>query len=302
MRVLPIRYCADVEASIRFYRALGLELGAATRPGSWVELPAAAGLLALHKTAEHPGSCELAFEADEPLEAVADRLRAAGLRARADRGRVLRPVPADHRPRRRGGPGQRERPLPLHVTALGGPGRPRAPLAAGVIALEFAAAVTTFVSARRCCPRSPARSTRATGSGCCWPGPRWACPWRCRWRRRCCTGWGRARTLLAGLGVPGRVGGLGHGRLGLGVRGRAVGGGLGGGLLAVFGVTAVIRELDEELRARVVATSSAMWILPAFVGAAGDAGAGARGRLALGPARPAAIVLAGRLPRHRGRG
>ncbi len=79
MRVLPIRYCADMAASTRFYRALGLELGAATRPGSWVELPAAAGVLALHR-ADGPdaGRCELAFEADEPLEAVADRLRSAG--------------------------------------------------------------------------------------------------------------------------------------------------------------------------------------------------------------------------------
>ena len=78
MRVLPIRYCADVEASIRFYRTLGLELGSATRPGSWVELPAAAGILALHTTTEHAGYCELAFEADEPLEAVAARLTEAG--------------------------------------------------------------------------------------------------------------------------------------------------------------------------------------------------------------------------------
>jgi catechol 2,3-dioxygenase-like lactoylglutathione lyase family enzyme len=78
MRVLPIRYCTDVEASTRFYRALGLELGAATRPGSWVELPAAAGTLALHRTGAGAGECELAFEADEPLEAVAARLRAAG--------------------------------------------------------------------------------------------------------------------------------------------------------------------------------------------------------------------------------
>jgi len=81
MRVLPIRYCTDVEASTRFYRALGLELGAATRPGSWVELPAAAGILALHKAAEHAGDCELAFEADEPLEAVVARLAAAGFPA-----------------------------------------------------------------------------------------------------------------------------------------------------------------------------------------------------------------------------
>jgi catechol 2,3-dioxygenase-like lactoylglutathione lyase family enzyme len=78
VRVLPIRYCADIQASARFYRALGLELGSATRPGSWVELPAAAGILALHATTEHAGVCELAFEADEPLEAVAARLAEAG--------------------------------------------------------------------------------------------------------------------------------------------------------------------------------------------------------------------------------
>jgi catechol 2,3-dioxygenase-like lactoylglutathione lyase family enzyme len=78
MRVLPIRYCADVAASTRFYRALGLELGASTRPGGWVELPAAAGLLALHRAAGAAGECELAFEADEPLEAVVARLAAAG--------------------------------------------------------------------------------------------------------------------------------------------------------------------------------------------------------------------------------
>lgn len=81
MRVLPIRYCVDIGASTRFYRALGLELGAATRPGSWVELPAAAGILALHRTSEHGGECELAFEADEPLEAVAARLAEAGFPA-----------------------------------------------------------------------------------------------------------------------------------------------------------------------------------------------------------------------------
>lgn len=79
MRVMPIRYCADIEVSTRFYRALGLALGDATRTGGWVELPAAAGALALHRApAPEAGECELAFEADEPLEAVADRLRAAG--------------------------------------------------------------------------------------------------------------------------------------------------------------------------------------------------------------------------------
>lgn len=78
MRVQPIRYCADVSESIRFYTALGLEVGSSTRPGSWVELPAAAGTLALHKSDQHAGACELSFEADEPLEDVVARLVAAG--------------------------------------------------------------------------------------------------------------------------------------------------------------------------------------------------------------------------------
>jgi catechol 2,3-dioxygenase-like lactoylglutathione lyase family enzyme len=78
MRVVPIRYCADVDASVRFYRALGLDLGSRSRPGVWVELPAASGMLALHRVSgDEAGECELAFEADEPLEAVVSRLAAA---------------------------------------------------------------------------------------------------------------------------------------------------------------------------------------------------------------------------------
>jgi catechol 2,3-dioxygenase-like lactoylglutathione lyase family enzyme len=74
---MPIRYTTDVEALTRFYRALGLDLGPVSRPGGWVELPAAGGTLALHRAAD-AGRCELAFETDEPLEDVAARLRAAG--------------------------------------------------------------------------------------------------------------------------------------------------------------------------------------------------------------------------------
>ncbi|SEF23810.1 hypothetical protein SAMN05421837_102424 [Amycolatopsis pretoriensis] len=77
MRVLPIRYTSDVEALTRFYTTLGLHKGPASRPGGWVELPAGSGTLAVHKGAD-TGRCELAFETDEPLEAVATRLREAG--------------------------------------------------------------------------------------------------------------------------------------------------------------------------------------------------------------------------------
>lgn len=48
--------------------------------------------------------------------------------------------------------------------------------------------------------------------------------------------------------------------------------GLAGGLLAVFGIGSAIRHLDERLRLRVVAASSAMWILPALAGPAATLG------------------------------
>jgi hypothetical protein len=41
------------------------------------------------------------------------------------------------------------------------------------------------------------------------------------------------------------------------------------GLLATFGIGSAIQHLDEALRVRVVAASSAMWILPALVGPPG---------------------------------
>lgn len=76
MRVMPIRYSSDVEAMTRFYETLGLRVGDVSRPGGWVELPADRGMLALHRG--EPGRCELAFETDELLEDVAERLRKAG--------------------------------------------------------------------------------------------------------------------------------------------------------------------------------------------------------------------------------
>ncbi|RSM34493.1 MFS transporter [Amycolatopsis balhimycina DSM 5908] len=48
--------------------------------------------------------------------------------------------------------------------------------------------------------------------------------------------------------------------------------GLASGLLAVFGISSAIRHLSEQLRMRVVAASSAMWILPALVGPAATLG------------------------------
>jgi catechol 2,3-dioxygenase-like lactoylglutathione lyase family enzyme len=39
MRAMPIRYARDVERSVRFYQALGLDLQAVARPGAWVADP-----------------------------------------------------------------------------------------------------------------------------------------------------------------------------------------------------------------------------------------------------------------------
>ena len=83
MRVMPIRYSADVAAALAFYRALGLDPDGTAAPGVWTELPAASGELALHAADAgsglgSPGTVELAFVADEPLDAVRDRLVAAG--------------------------------------------------------------------------------------------------------------------------------------------------------------------------------------------------------------------------------
>ncbi|MFC3451303.1 VOC family protein [Amycolatopsis speibonae] len=79
MKVMPIRYSSDVAAMTRFYEALGLRVGSVSRPGGWVELPADGGTLAIHQSSgEDVGRCELAFEVEEPLENVAERLRAAG--------------------------------------------------------------------------------------------------------------------------------------------------------------------------------------------------------------------------------
>ena len=83
IRVRPIHFVPDVEAAVRFYEALGLTLDAQSRSGGFVELMAAGGELALHDAAtaddgEGRRGFAVNFVADEPLEAVEDRLRAAG--------------------------------------------------------------------------------------------------------------------------------------------------------------------------------------------------------------------------------
>ena len=83
MRIRPIVFAGDVDAAIRFYAALGLEVDARSRSGHWVELRASGGELGVHDAAaaadgEGREGVTLGFVAEEPLEDVERRLRAAG--------------------------------------------------------------------------------------------------------------------------------------------------------------------------------------------------------------------------------
>ncbi len=83
MRVRPIHFVPDVAAAVRFYEALGLRADARSRSGHWIELTASAGELGLHDAAiaaDGQGRTGIAlnFVADEPLEAVEQRLLEAG--------------------------------------------------------------------------------------------------------------------------------------------------------------------------------------------------------------------------------
>jgi predicted lactoylglutathione lyase len=103
MKVMPIRYVADMAASARFYAALGLVQGDSSRSGNWTELTGSAGMVALHtaRTSQQdtPGRVELSFETTEPLEALAERLSAAGFEPEAivdeNFGRSLRVIDPD---------------------------------------------------------------------------------------------------------------------------------------------------------------------------------------------------------------
>ncbi|WP_411081499.1 VOC family protein [Streptomyces sp. cmx-18-6] len=82
LTVLPIRYVADVAASREFYAGLGLVLQPELSVDIWAQLSADAGELGIHDTTvsqgRPPGTTELGFATDEPLETVADRLAKAG--------------------------------------------------------------------------------------------------------------------------------------------------------------------------------------------------------------------------------
>ncbi len=145
-------------------------------------------------------------------------------------------------------------------------------LAVGIVALEFAAAVTSFV-ASTLLPVVADDLDAGDRLGLLIAGSTLglfvALPLASRVLRRL----GARGTLAAGMVAY--VGGL---VVAAGARGAwmfALGQlstGLASGLLAVFGVSSAIRHLDERVRLRVVAASSAMWIVPALVGPAATLG------------------------------
>lgn len=84
LKLQPMIHVEDMAASIKFYQALGGDLITQSRDGDWAQLAlggAEIGLLAHPANPEqHEGQVELNFEADEPLDTLQERLKAAGVR------------------------------------------------------------------------------------------------------------------------------------------------------------------------------------------------------------------------------
>ncbi|WP_092775040.1 MFS transporter [Actinokineospora terrae] len=145
-------------------------------------------------------------------------------------------------------------------------------LAIGIVSLEFAAAVTSFVAATLLpviAPDLGARNDLALLIAGSTLGLFVALPLASRVLRVLGT-----RGAL-GVGIVIYIGGLVLAATSQAAWVFAAGqfaNGLASGLLAVFGISSAIRHLDEQLRIQVVAASSAMWILPALVGPAATLG------------------------------
>lgn len=139
-------------------------------------------------------------------------------------------------------------------------------LGTGIVALEFATAVSRFVASTLLPVITPdlgARDQLALLVASTSLGLFVALPLA----NRVLTLLGPRRTL--GVGCVGYLGGLAIAALAGNAWVFALGqftSGIAGGLLAIFGISAAIEYLDDSVRARVVAVSASMWILPAVVG------------------------------------
>ncbi|MFJ7213228.1 MFS transporter [Amycolatopsis sp. NPDC098790] len=169
------------------------------------------------------------------------------------------------------------------------------PLAAGIVALEFAAAVSSFVASTLL--PLVARDLRAGDRlGLLIAGSTLGLFVALPLASRVLAKLGTRGTLAAGMVAY--LGGIAASATARNAVTFALGQlstGLASGLLAVFGVSSAIRHLDDRLRVKVVAASSAMWILPALAGPAATLGlahlVGWRWTLLL----PVPFVLFGRL-------
>lgn len=167
-------------------------------------------------------------------------------------------------------------------------------LAVGIVALEFAAAVSTFVGSTLL-PIVAADLGARDRLGLLIAGGTLGLFVAMPLAGTVLRGLGAGRTLAASTALY--VGGLVVAATAQQAWAFALGrftAGAAGGLLAVFGISAAIRRLDERLRLKMVAASSAMWILPAMIGPAAtlalEHAAGWRWALVA----PVPVVLAGR--------
>ncbi|MBA3310956.1 MAG: VOC family protein [Nocardioidaceae bacterium] len=81
--VRPVRFTDNVKQMQGFLELVGLRPRVESRQGSWVDLVAGGGMVALHSaatsaTGARPGETSLSFEADD-VDALADSMKAAGV-------------------------------------------------------------------------------------------------------------------------------------------------------------------------------------------------------------------------------
>ena len=84
LKLQPMIHVEDMAASIKFYEALGATLVVGSRDGDYVQLAIGGAEISLLAHPANPeqaeGQVELNFEAEEPLDALQERLERAGVK------------------------------------------------------------------------------------------------------------------------------------------------------------------------------------------------------------------------------